>query len=536
MRPNLIAPNLIVKSLALTLIVLAVDPVLASDDATVLRRGTTTDPDTLDPHQCRGNPCSTMIYDLLVGLVTNGPNGDAAPGMAESWVVSDDQLSYEFTLRSGLQWSDGTPLTTEDFVYSLRRAIAPATASPNASLLYAIKNARAINGGAKEIEALGVTAIDPLTLEIRLEEPIPYFLETLLAASALPVPQHLIESGKSSWARPGVMVSNGAYTLAEWVAQGHIKIEKNKLFYDADAVEIDSVFYYYTLDVNTSLKRFRVGELDMIYDFPLNRIEWMRTNLPDELHLHPLLGVNYYIFNTKVPPFDDVRVRKALSLAINRDVIVTKIMQLGNPPAYGIVPPETANSAGPFLPSDTEIPYEQRLQQAKQLLTDAGYGDARPLKFEVRYNTIEENTRIAVALSGMWREIGVETELLNSDLVTVGKDLKTGNFQLARYAWFAPYNDPMGFLEILESGKASVNFGGYENERFDQMLADANGLQDMEARAQLLGEAEQTVMADYPLLPVYFYIGKRLVSTDIKGWIDNARGSNRVRYLTIERE
>jgi oligopeptide transport system substrate-binding protein len=477
-----------------------------------------------------------MIYDLMVGLVANGANGDVVPGMAEAWTVGADRLSYTFTLRDGLQWSDSTPLTAKDFVYSLRRAIAPETASPNASLLYAIKNARAINSGKQDASSLGVTAHDDHTLEIFLDEPVPYFLETLLAASALPVPRHLVETREHKWARPGVMVSNGPYILAEWVTQAHIKIEKNNLFYNANAVQIDNVYYYHTYDVSTALKRFRAGELDMIYDFPLSKIGWMQENLSDELHLYPMLGVYYYIFNTKAPPFDDHRVRKALSMAVDRHVIVTRILKLGNQPAYGIVAPTTANSAGAYLPLYAETAYEQRLEDAKQLLKDAGYDEVNPLRFELRYNTIEENTRIAVALAGMWRAIGVKTELLNSDLITVGNDLNAGNFQMARYAWFAPYNDPLGFLEILESAKAFINFGGYENAAFDTMLSQANSIEDMQERAVLLSEAEAAAMADHPLLPLYFYIGKRLVSTDIKGWIDNERGTNRVRYLRIERE
>ncbi len=506
----------------------------ASDGgAATLHRGTNTEPRSLDPHLAVGNSAAVVLYDIFTGLMTLDAAGKVVPGVAESYTVSDDGLVYTFALRDNATWSDGTALTAEDFVYSFRRLLAPETAARFASQLYPIANAVAVNRGQLAPEALGVRAIDAQTLEVTLAQPTAYLPQLMAANAASPVPRHVIEAEGRGWARPGVMVSNGAYVLAEQVPATYIRAAKNDLFYDAGNVAIGEVMYYPTENQGTSLSRFRAGELDVILNFPADQVDRIRETMPETLHITPALGVYYLAPNHTNPPFDDPRVRRALSLAIDREAIVARLLPPGTALATNLVPPVTDGYAG--TPADFDgRPIGERMAEARALLSEAGFGADNPLTFSFKTDPIEQNRRIAVALTSMWKAIGANPEIETTGASDVNRDGRTGNFDVIRWTWFGPFNDAATFLGLMDSANGA-NVTGYTNPVFDAKLREANAARDPEMRARLLAEAEAIINTDHPAIPLYFHAGRRLVSPAVVGWIDNPRSANLTRYLSLAR-
>ncbi len=501
---------------------------------TVLRRGNAGEPDTLDPHKATGIWENNIIGDMMMGLLTEDADGKATAGAAESWTISDDGKVYTFKLRDHT-WSDGQPVTADDVVFSIQRVLNPETASEYASVLYAVTNAEAYNTGAIDDPAkIGVRALDPKTVEFTLASPAPYFLELMTHHSAFVLPKHKVEALGDDWVKPGNMVSNGAYVLSEWTPNTQIKLVKNPKFYDAAKVAIDTVYYTPDEDRSTALKRFRAGELDVSYEFPGDQIDWLRENMPEAVHISPELGYYYYVFNLRKKPFDQLAVREALAMAIDREILCAKVLKTGEIPAYNMLPPGIANYGEPALVAWHGMPQAERVAKAKELLAGAGFGPDNPLKFQLKYNTSEDHKKIAVAIAAMWRQIGVQTELFNSEVKVHYNDLQEGNFEVARAAWLADYNDPHNFLFLLDSRTKKLNYAGYNNPAYDKLMDEASQLTDLEARAKVLGQAEAMVMQDLPYAPIYHYVSEYLVSPRVKGWVDNAKNLHRVRYLSIE--
>lgn len=502
---------------------------------TVLRVGNVGEPASLDPHLVSGVWENRIIGDMFMGLMTEAADGTVVPGAAERWKVSDDGKVYTFELREHT-WSDGTPVTAHDFVYSLRRILEPATAAEYASLLYPIRSAEALNTGkTTDATELGVRAVDDETLEITLESPTPFFLELLTHYTAYPVPKHAVEKHGNAWIKAGNIVSNGAYVLDEWAPGTHVKLSKNARFYDAANVKVDRIVFYPQEDRVAVQKRFRAGEIDYAADFASDQIDWLRKNMPDETWIAPYLGIYYYPINTRKPPFDDVRVRQALSMAIDREAITYKVMKTGELPAYSFVPPGTANYSEPAYVAWKDTPQAERATRAKALLAEAGFGSDNPLKFTLSYNTSENHKRIAIAVAAMWKQIGVEVELLNTDVKVHYDKLKQGDFDVARAGWIADYNDPQNFLYLLESSTGPLNYGGYSNAEFNRLMDEANTTVDLERRAALMREAEALAMADQPVIPIYYYVSKNLVQRYVKGWQPNTKDIHRSRFISIER-
>lgn len=518
---------------SVTAILLASILLPAALSATTLHRGTNSEPRSLDPHRAVGNSAAVVLYDLFTGLMTLDVSGILTEGVAESYTVSDDGLTYTFILRPGVAWSDGRALTAEDFVYSFRRLLTPSTAARFASQLFPIVNAQAVNRGDKEPSALGVTATDKSTLVVRLNQPTAYLPQLMASNAASPVPRHVIEAEGRGWTRPGIMVSNGAYRLEEQIPSTLIRAVKNEAFYDAANVAIDEVIFYPTENQGTSLSRFRAGELDVILNFPANQVERIRETIPDSLHITPALGVYYLAPNTRKPPFDDPRVRRALALAIDRDLIVTRLLPPGTTAATNIVPPITDGYAGTEA-DYTNASMSDRMAEASALLSDAGFGPNKPLTFAFKTDPIEQNRRISVALSSMWKAIGVNVEIDTTGASDVNRDGRTGNFEVIRWTWFGPYNDAATFLGLLESTNGA-NVTGYSNPVFDAKLLEANATRDSDTRRTLLAEAEAILNTDQPVIPLYFHAGRRLVNPVVKGWVDNPRSANLTRYLTLNR-
>lgn len=507
---------------------------IASSEEQVLLRGNSGEPGTLDPHQVRSAPEFIIVNDLFVGLLSQANDGTVIPGAAASHMISEDGLVWSFTLRDGLQWSDGTPMTSEDFVYSMRRALLPETASPNAAMLFSIKNAAQVNSGEAAPETLGVSAPDERTVEISLERPTPYFDRLLLNAVSMPVPRHIIDEHGSQWSRPPHAVSNGAFMLKDWQPRVQVEVERNPAFYDSDDVRLQGVRYIPTEDLSTQLKRFRAGEIDIGLNFPPSQAEWVKKNLSDAIRIFPIYGTYYYPFNLSSEKFQDPRTREALNIAIDRETIVERLLGSGEEAAYSFVPPGFGHYPETALPDFASEPLEARRARARTLLSQAGFSETNPLEIEVRYNMTEEHQAIAVAISSMWNAIGVETKLLSTETRTHYRDLALGNFEVGRTAMFANYADPHAFLMAFSSQNRADNFSGYENAEFEEALGATNLILDPDARGESLAAVEQIALADYPVVPIYFYVSKRLVNPRVQGWEDNPVGTHLSRYMWLE--
>ena len=500
------------------------------------------EPGSLDPHKASGDWENRIIGDYIEGLMAEDANADAIPGQAESYTVSDDGLVYTFKLRDGIQWSDGEPVTAEDFVFAFQRLFDPATASEYAYLQFPIKNGSEIaDGTITDFNELGVKALDDKTVEITLEGPTPYFLQALTHYTAYPVPKHVVEKVGDAWTAPENIVGNGPYKVVEWVPGSYVKSVKSDTYYDAENVQIDEVNYFVQDDLAAALARYRAGEYDILVDIPADQAEWIKTNLPGQDFFAPFLGIYYYVINQEKAPFDNADVRKAMSMAINRDVIGPDVLGTGELPAYGWVPEGTANYEGvePYQPEWIDLPYEERVAQAKAIMEGLGYNASNPLPVQLKYNTNDNHQRVAVAIASMWEQIGIKTELFNSETAVHYDALRAGDFEVGRAGWLLDYSDPSNTLELLTTGiqqdgqmNWGNNYGRYSNPEFDALVKSAAAEADLDARAKMLGDAEKIAMDETAAIPIYWYIAQNVVSPSITGFVNNSKDIHRTRWLT----
>lgn len=513
-------------------LLLAVLPALAFGQS-VLRRGTAADSPSLDPTISAGSLSAPIFTDLFEGLLTKTGDLKLEPGSAESWTISEDGKTYIFKLRPGLQWSDGTPLTAQDFVFAYQRVVTPSVASPMAGQYFIIRNGRDVVSGARFPSELGVRATDARTLVIELESPAPWFLEMLGNLPVAPIPEHVVNKFGRNWTRPENMVTNGPYTLAERVPQNYMKLRKNPRYRAADTVRTDEVYWYPTQDLATSLRRFRAGELDQILNFPPDDIDRLQKEIPESLHIVPSLGVYYLVINTEKEAFKDRRVRQALILALDRDAITGRLLRTGVEPALSFIGPNFTDYEGADLPAQTR-PLAERQAEARKLLEAAGYGKGRPLTLEYVYDTNEENRKIAVALAAMWQAVGVRAKPVNVDFGQLNRQIRTGSFDIARWVYFPSFDDPYALLSLYTS-QNSNNYAGYANPEYDRLLDESNLIRDPESRREVLRKAELLLMEDAPIIPIYYYPRRYLVSPKVQGWVTSGRGPTPSRFLYVER-
>jgi oligopeptide transport system substrate-binding protein len=501
----------------------------------VLKRGNGAEPATLDPHKSTGVTESNIQRDIFEGLVGESAKGELIPGAAERWTISTDGLEYRFQLRKDGRWQNGDPVAAEDFAYSLRRAVDPATASDYAFILAPILNAEAITAGKAPPDQLGVSAEGPLELKIRLKAPTPYFLGLLAHSTAYPVHRASLEKHGDRFTRPGNLIGNGPYQLVEWTPQSRVVLRKAKTYREADSIRIDEVHFYPIEDGNTELRRYRAGELDMTNSVPIDQLDWVFKNLPREYRVSPYLGTYYYAFNLAKPPFQGNKaLRRALALALDRDILTSKVTKAGQIPAFGWVPPGVAGYQSQSL-AEARISQADRITLAKKLYAEAGYSDQKPLEVEILYNTSEAHKQIAVAVAGMWKSaLGVRTRLTNQEWKVYLSTRQQGNFQIARAGWIGDYNDANTFAEIFVTG-AGLNEGGYSNPGYDRLVRQAALTAEPRARANLLQQAERTLLDDLPILPIYFYVSQALVKPHVTGWEPNILDHHPTRYLGLNR-
>ena len=500
----------------------------------VLQRGLAADPESLDPHKSRSTEAGDVLRDLGEGLMGYSPEGELELRAAASYEVSDDGLLYTFRLRPDARWSNGATVTAEDFVFAFRRLVSPETAAFYAHSVTDVENAADILAGKKPVQALSVTAAEAFVLRIRLAKPTPYFLALLTHPSTFPVYAPAAVEHGEAFARPGRFVTNGAYRLVDWQLGATIDLQRNEHYWNDSATAIDRVRYHVIPEPMVELIRYRAGELHVTSNVPSQAFERLREERPDELRVRQRLGVNYYGLNLTRPPFkDNPKLRQALSMAVDREVLTEKIIGRGEAPAYSWVPPGVYNYE-PRRLTYADLTAEERRAAARRAYSDAGYGEHNPLQVEIRYNTSDTNQRIALAIQSMWRDtLGVQTTLINEEFQVLLSNVQAmAVTEVFRLSWSGDYNDAHAFLQVLQSN-ASSNLAGYRSEEFDRLMQQAAEQTDAGRRRLYLEEAEGVLLADHPVIPIYFAVSKHLVSPRVGGWGDNVLDYHYSQHLSL---
>ncbi|RFF29832.1 peptide ABC transporter substrate-binding protein [Wenzhouxiangella sediminis] len=503
-------------------------------ESQVVHRGNGEEPQTLDPHLAEGVPSSNILRDLFEGLTTTAPDGRIVPGAARHWDISRDGLTYTFFLDPDGRWSNGEPVTADDFVWSWRRAVDPATGASYSRMLSPIVNAEAILAGESPPEALGVEALNDMTFQVELKDPTPYFLGLLTHPTSYPVHRPTVEQHGDSHVRPGNLVSNGAFMLDDWRVRSSIELVRNPHYRDADDVLVERVVFYPFEDENTEFNRFRAGDLHWTYQVPNNQFQWLRKNMPQALMVAPWFGTYFFSFNLTREPFEDnLALRQALNLAVDREILTEQVSRFGEIPTFNLVPPGLPEYESPETPW-AGMTQEEREAEAKRLYREAGYSEQRPLEVELRYNTSENHRKIAVAVAAMWKQVlGVRTRLINEEFrVFLQNRAQRRVTEVFRSGWIGDYQDAFTFLELFHS-EHGRNDAGYDSERYDRLLQRIAAERIPASRRNLMAEAERMILADQVILPVYNYVTKRLIDPRLKGWEENVMDHHLTRHMFL---
>ncbi len=489
---------------------------LAKDQTLVRDNGT--EVASIDPQKTEGVPESNVIRDMFEGLVIQDGEGNVIPGVAESWETKDNK-TFIFHLRKDAKWSNGDPVTAGDFVFAWQRAVDPATASPYATYLQmaTMKNAEAIINGKMDKSELGVKAIDDRTLEVQLDTPVPYFVQMAGHTTMMPVNKKIVEQYGDNWTKPENIVSNGAFKLEKWVLNERMVMVRNTEYWDNKDTVLDKVVYLPIENQVSSMNRFLSGEVDMTYEVPNEQFKNLKEKYPETIKNPGYLCTYYYGFNTNKKPFDDVRVREALSYAIDRDVITKILLGQGQKPAYALTPDVTAGFTA-TLPDYAKLSQKERVEKAKELLKEAGFDHDHPLKFSLLYNTSENHKKLAVAIGSMWKKaLGVDVSIENQEWKTYLDNRREGNYDVMRAGWCGDYNEASTFLSVLRSDNSS-NDMFYNNKAYDTALDNALNATDDKTRASYYQEAESMLAKDMPLAPIYQYVAVRQVNPQVGGY------------------
>ncbi|EMH4162191.1 oligopeptide ABC transporter substrate-binding protein OppA [Pluralibacter gergoviae] len=498
------------------------DAVLAQKQELVRNNGS--EPSTLDPHKVESDVEGNIIRDTFDGLVAVAADGTIEPRLAKSWEQKDNTV-WTFHLRPGITWSDGTPITAQDVVWSWQRLVDPKTVSPYASYLanMHVVNAAEINQGKKTPDALGVKALDDGTLQITLTQPNASLLQMLDHYILVPLDPAVVKRFGDKWTQPANIVTSGPYKPTKWVVNERIVAERNPRYWDNAHTVINKVTYLPITSETADVNRYKAGEIDIVYTVPINQFAQLKKTMGSQLKVSPVLATYYYEFNTTKAPFNDARVRRALNMALDKDIIADKVLGQGQRPAWIVSQPEIG---GIHLknPDYASWPMDKRIAEAKKLLTEAGFGAGHPLSFNLLYNTSESHQRIAIAATSMWKKnLGIEVKLQNQEWKTMLDSMHTGNFDLVRYAWNADYDDAATFLNNFRTGD-SENTSKYSNPAYDQALINAAKTADVAERSKYYQQAENMLAQDVPAIPVYHYVRTHLVKPWVGGFNSDRLG------------
>ena len=502
----------------------------------VLHKGNGSEPKDLDPHVVTGVTEHNIIAALLEGLVAEDPKTLApVPGVAERWDISDDALVYTFHLRPDAKWSNGDPVTADDFVFSYRRILTPGLGSPYAYMLYCLKGAEGYHAGPlNSFDDVGIKALDPQTLQLTLSAPTPYFLSLLNHYSWFPVHRptilahgHIATIG-SLWTRPENYIGNGAFKLTEWQPNKQIVVTKSETYWDHEAVTLNAIHFYPIGDHTIEEHAFRAGQIHTTETVPIDRIDYYRKKRPELLRLDPYLGCYYYLFNVKRPPLDSAKVRKALALAIDREQITKYVTRGGEAPAMHFTPPDTGGYTA-------RAQLSGNLETARQLLAEAGFPDGKGFPtLSLLYNTADSHARIAEVIQQMWvTGLGINIELVNMEWKVYLAQTQSGNYDIARAGWIGDYVDPNSFLDLWVTDGGN-NRARWANVEYDKAIRAASVEQDPAKRFERFQQAEEILMDEVPIMPIYFYRSKTLVQPSVRGWRPTLLDHHPYKHIRLE--
>ncbi|HEY4248927.1 MAG TPA: peptide ABC transporter substrate-binding protein [Lacunisphaera sp.] len=486
----------------------------------VLERGLSADPVELDPHVISGLSEINVTSALFEGLIAEDPvDLHPIPGVAESWDPSPDGLVYTFHLRANAKWSNGDPVTAQDFANSIRRVLTRTLAADYTTMLYVLVNAEAYNKGTlTDFSQVGVQVPDAHTLRLTLDHPAPYFLSLLTHPVWYPIHLPTLEKygspyeRGSNWTRPGNFVGNGPFVLKEWKKGELIAVEKSPTYWDAAAVRLNGINFRPSADVDGEERAFRGKQLHITEALPVGRVDYYKRNQPDVLQIGAFLDTYFYRLNITRPGLSNLKVRQALAAAIDRTTLVEKVVRGGQQPAHSLTPPGIDG----YVPPDV---VKSNYDQARQLLADAGYTGGQGLpELEITINTSGNHRAIAEAIQEMWRrELGVNVRIVNMEQATLLANRRTLNYQILRSDWAADYLDPKTFLDVFRSDSDN-NHTGWRNSTYDALLFEADRTSDPTARHSLMQRAETILLNDAPIIPIYYYTSVRLVDPSVRGW------------------
>ena len=545
-KPLFISLKIVFKAILLVVVLFShlgcseVSNVESAFENQILHFGLGAEPQHLDPHLATSVAAHNILSALMEGLVSEDPKSlKPVPGVATHWQIAPDGKIYTFHLHPDAKWSNGDPVTANDFVYSFRRILNPNLGASYSSMLYPLKNAKIYHSGEKSWEEaeVGVRALDNFKLELTLENPIPYFLELLNHYSWFPVHQPTIEKFGAfekmgtGWTKPENFVGNGPFYLKKHQINSVIEVQKSATYWDASTVKLEGIRFYPIDAAYTEERAYRSGFLHLTQTVSADRIDFLIENYPDELHFEPYLGTYFYRFNLKAPPFDDVRVRQAFCLSVDRQKLVDKVLKGGQSPAKSFTPPGT----GGFIP---QYGFHYDPKKARKLLNSylAEKGMEKLPPIELTYNTSEGHKKVAEALYGMWNEtLGVEIQLLNMEWKVFLSTISKGDFSLARAGWIGDYVDPHTFLQMWRSGDG-LNMTGWKNEKYDQSLSMAETAKSADTRWKYFQTCEDLLAKEAPILPLYFYVHLTLRHPSVKGWYPTLLDHHPYKYVYLERD
>lgn len=484
------------------------------------------DPKTIDPTLNTTNGGGTIVGNAFEGLCKLDENDKAKPGLAESWEISEDGLTYTFKLRDGLKWSDGSPLTAKDFEYSWKRALNPATGAEYAYQLYYIKGGEEYNAKGGSVDDVAIKAIDETTLEVTLVSPTPYFLELMAFATYFPVKQEVVE-GNDAWAtKAETYISNGPFKLVEWRMKDALVFEKNEHYWNAENVKLDKLEMRMITEDTSAYASFQAGQIDMLNSLPTQEIQNAVANGTGQIF--PQVGTYFYVVNVSgegqaLTELQESKVRQALNMAIDRTAITENVTKGGQIPATSFVAPSVLGQDGqPF--TKEYFPADGDVEKAKALLAEAGFPEGKGLPtIQLIYNTEGAHGDVAQAIQGMWKEIGVNVELQNQEWKVFLDTRKNFQYEIARHGWVGDYVDPMTFLDLWVTGGGN-NAAGYSNPEYDALVTGARNEADTAKREEMLNQAEDILMADMPVIPIYYYTQPKAIQSYVKGVTVNQLG------------